>query len=409
MASNVTSLNSWKGRLQHGSKGPRKTLHNLMLHLQNLPGLGASIRLNQLTGQVEWNGSEIKDTDYVDIQIIIEQAQFQPNKNDIPTTVSRLAIDNAYHPIRDYLDSLKWDGTPRLSRFLPILFGTPDTAYEQAVGQKWMIGAVARIYEPGCKMDNMLVLEGPQSIGKSSALRALFGAEFFTEMVNELRDHKRFVEQISGKWVVEFAELSSIRRADVELVKAIITMQVDKVRLSYARSTTELPRQCVLAASVNPKVDSGYLTDPTGNRRFWPVKCTEIDLPKIKRKRDQIWAEAVDRYRQNQPWWLDDETAILAQAEQAERVTTDLWEDHLLEKLTPAQKYTSIQIFDDILKLPKERQDHAAKMRLSNAMTSIGWKQVFGKERDLFGIRRSIRLWVAIEVPSSTGEPVYTA
>lgn len=394
MASEAIPLNAWRGRLQIGAKGPRKTLYNLMMHLQNLPGLGTGIRLNQLTNQTEWKGRPIEDTDFVDIQIMVEQAGFQPSKNDIPAAINRLAKDNAFHPIRDYLNSLKWDGVNRLNRFLPILFGTPDTPYEHAIGSKWMIGAVARVYEPGCKMDNMLVLEGKQDLGKSTALRALFGAAYFTEMVDELKDHKRFVEQIGGKWVVEFAELSAIRRADVERVKAIITMQVDKVRLAYGKQTVELPRQCVLAASVNPKTDTGYLTDPTGNRRFWPVKCTVIDMPKIVRKRDQLWAEAVERYRLGEQWWLDNETARLAAAEQADRVSADPWEDHLIEKLVETVRYTSIQIMDEVIKLPKERQDQFAKTRLATSMQAVGWHQVVGKERDEDGKRRSIRQWV---------------
>jgi predicted P-loop ATPase len=394
MASEVIPLNAWRGRLQIGAKGPRKTLYNLMTYLQNLPGLGGSIKFNQLTNQTEWKGRPIEDTDYVDIQIMVEQAGFTPSKNDIPATINRLAKDNAYHPIREYLDGLKWDGVNRLNRFLPILFGTPDTPYEQAIGSKWMIGAVARIYEPGCKMDNMLVLEGPQDLGKSSALRALFGAAYFTEMVNELRDHKRFVEQIMGKWVVEFAELSAIRRADVEMVKAVITMQVDRTQRNYARTATEHPRQCVLAASVNPKTDSGYLTDPTGNRRFWPVRCTAIDLPKIVRKRDQLWAEAVERYRLSEEWWLDNQTARLAETEQAARVSIDPWEDHLIEKLIETSRYTSIQIMDEIIKLPKERQEQFAKTRIAGIMERLGWRQVVAKERDEQGVRRSIRQWV---------------
>ena len=391
------ALNAWRGRLQIGAKGAKKTLYNLMTYARNLPGLGGSIRLNQLTGQVEWRGEPLVDTDYVDIQIMIEQAGqndgFAPTKNDIPAAIARLAIDNGYHPIRDYLDSLKWDGVRRIDRWLPYLMGTSDTFYERTVGGKFLIGAVARVYEPGCKMDNMLVLEGAQSLGKSSALRALFGAPFFTEMVNELRDHKRFVEQIQGKWVVEFAELSSIRRADVELVKAVITMQTDKVRLSYARQSTEHPRQCVLAASVNPKADTGYLTDPTGNRRFWPVRCTAIDLPKLTRKRDQLWGEAVSRYRDGEPWWLSGEEVEAARGQQADRVSIDPWQDIIADKADPHQAYSSVAILGSIIGVPAERQDQFSKTRVAAIMTELGWSQHVAKRQDVDGTWRSLRVW----------------
>lgn len=393
MMSNVIDLNAWRHNLQMGDRGPKKNMTNLMVHLRNLPGLGKAIRLNMMTGVVEWRGQPVSDTDYVDIQMIVEQANYQPAKQDIPIAVQRLAEDNGYHPVRDYLDALKWDRTPRLDRFLHILFGTPDTDYERTVGVKWMIGAVARVYEPGCKMDNMLVLEGPQNLGKSTALAALFGRPYFTEMVNELRDHKRFMEQITGKWVVEFAELSAIRRADVELVKAVISMQVDRARMSYGRNPVEVPRQCVLAASVNPKHDSGYLTDPTGNRRFWPVRCTKIDMPRLVRKRDQLWAEAVERYRAKEQWWLDDGQVEMAGGEQSERLAVDPWADFLNEKLTIGYRYTSVGILTEILKVPIDRVDGFMKTRLADVMAALGWQQHFAKRRDDGGKRISFREW----------------
>lgn len=393
MAAEAIPLNAWRGRLQIGSKGEKKTLYNLMLYLQNLPGLGNTIRYNELAGVVEWRGEPLRDADYVDIQMMVEKAGFQPNKTDIPAAVARLAFDHAHHPVRDYLNNLKWDGINRLDRFLPILFGAPDTAYERAIGARWMIGAVARVFQPGCKMDTMLVLEGPQGLKKSTALRVLFGAQFFTEMVNELRDHKRFVEQIMGKWVVEFAELSAIKGADVELVKAIITMQVDKTRPSYGRHTVEYPRQCVLAASVNPKAGQGYLRDSTGNRRFWPVSCTAIDLPKIERKRDLLWAEAVQRYRDGEQWWLTDEESSLAMREQDARTQSDVWEETIAAALVNSFTYTSTQILTDIIKMPVERHTQHHKDRVATIMDTLEWTQKVGKERQDDGTRKSVRIW----------------
>jgi predicted P-loop ATPase len=386
-------LNAWRGNLQVGSKGEKKTLYNLMQYMKNVPGLGKQIRHNELSGLVEWCGEPLCDTDYVDIQTMIEQAGFNPASGAIPPAVARTALFNKYHPVREYLDALKWDGTKRLDRFLHILFGTADGPYERAVGAKWMIGAVARVYQPGCKMDTMLVLEGPQGLKKSTALRTLFGGQYFVEMVNELRDHKKFVEQIGGKWVVEFAELSAIKGADVELVKAVITMQVDKTRLSYGRHTVELPRQCVFAASVNPKAGQGYLRDSTGNRRFWPVSCSAIDLPRLERKRDQLWAEALTRYRDGEEWWLSDEETKLAVREQDQRMQGDAWEDTIANYLTPGFAYTSSQLLSDAIKMPIERHDQRAKDRVALIMADLGWVQTVGKERLPDGTRRSARLW----------------
>lgn len=389
----LVALNAWRANLQIGSKGEKKTLYNLMQYMRNLPGLGKQIRYNELSGLTEWCGEPLRDTDYVDIQTMIEHAGFNPSATSIPAAVARTALYNKYHPVREYLDALKWDGTKRLDRFLHILFGTADTAYERAVGAKWMIGAVARVYQPGCKMDTMLVLEGPQGLKKSTALRLLFGDTYFVEMVNELRDHKKFVEQIAGKWVVEFAELSAIKGADVELVKAIITMQVDKTRMSYGRHTAEFPRQCVLAASVNPKAGQGYLRDSTGNRRFWPVACTAIDLPRIERKRDQLWAEALTRFRDGEQWWLTDEETKLAVREQDQRMQGDAWEDTIAKFLTPGYAYTSAQILSEAIKMPIAQHDQRAKDRVANVMSDLGWSQTVGKERLPDGTRRSTRMW----------------
>ncbi|ALH80396.1 VapE domain-containing protein [Sphingopyxis macrogoltabida] len=157
MSATVHELGAWRHHLDMGEKGPKRTLSNLMVHLRWLPELGPNIRFNELTGVADWRGVQIEDAQLVDIQMIVEGANFQPRDGDLRKAVARLALNNTYHPIRDYLDGLKWDGTARLDAMLPSLFGTPSREYERTVGSKWMIGAVARVYEPGCKMDNMLV------------------------------------------------------------------------------------------------------------------------------------------------------------------------------------------------------------------------------------------------------------
>lgn len=179
----------------------------------------------------------------------------------------------------------------------------------------------------------------------------------------------------------------------MELVKAVITMQVDKTRPSYGRHTVEYPRQCVLAASVNPKAGQGYLTDSTGNRRFWPVACTAIDLDKLARKRDLLWAEAVSRFRDGEQWWLTDEENSLAVREQDARMQGDAWEDTVAAGLTPGWTYSSAQILSDIIKMPIERHDQRAKERVAAIMAELGWTQAWAKERQPDGQRKSARVW----------------
>lgn len=390
MSDKVIQLNAWKGQVKKTSKGlPEKTMTNLMIHVKNIAGLGHAIRYNMLADQIEWRGEPLRDSDYVDIQIMIERAGFHGMAGDIPKAIGRLAWDNKYQPIQDYLSVLIWDGRPRLDKMLHRLFGTDDGEYEKTVGSKFMIGAVARAFDPGCKMDNMLVLEGPQNLGKSSAIKALFGETYFTEMVSVLKDHKKFVEQIMGKWVIEFAELASLKDADIDLVKALITMQNDRLLRNYSRvGATEHPRQSVMAASVNPKQGCGYLKDPTGNRRFWPVKCKKILLDMILSNRDQLWAEATHRYNANEHWWLNDEEYALAEAEQNKRQSEDMWIDMLYEFLETDKKYTHHEILINILRIDAAKFDSQTKSRFTIVMTNLGWVFKVGKRNG-----KSMRLW----------------
>ena len=248
--------------------------------------------------------------------------------------VEVVARDRIFHPVREYLDSLVWDGTPRLDAWLPHYLGAEDTSYHRAVGARWLISAVARIYVPGCKADCALILEGPQGIRKSSALMAL-AEPWFTDRLSDLSSKDAAMET-RGVWIIEIAELDTMGRAEVSTVKAFMSRTQDRFRPPYGKRLVDLPRQCVFAGSVNP--EGGYLKDPTGGRRFWPVVCTVIDLEALRRDRDQLWAEARDRFRRGEPWWLEtQELDALAAEEQAERYQGDAWDE-------PIQAYLENEI-----------------------------------------------------------------
>lgn len=255
--------------------------------------------------------------------------------NVAPVVVSRsvaaVARDVPVHPVRDYLRGLRWDGVPRLERWTVDHLGANDTALARAFGALWMISAVARIMRPGAKVDHMLILEGPQGARKSSALKTLAGAEWFTDELAEIGS-KDAAQQMRGIWIIEIAELDAIGRAEVSRIKAFLTRTVDRYRPPYERYVVEVPRQCVFAGSVNPDT---YLRDETGNRRFWPVRCGRIDLAALARDRDQLWAEAVARFDAGAIWWLDDPALIAAaSAEQEARYQSDAWDDLIEAWLT---------------------------------------------------------------------------
>ena len=212
----------------------------------------------------------------------------------------------AMHPVRDYLTALVWDGISRLDSWLITYLDAEDTPLIRAIGSRWMISAVARIMQPGAKVDHMLILEGPQGGKKSSALKTLAGAEWFTDELAEIGS-KDAAQQMRGIWIIEIAELDAISRAEVSRIKAFLTRTTDRYRPPYERYVVEVPRQCVFAGSVNPET---YLRDETGNRRFWPVRCGSIDIDALRHDRDQLWAEAVARYRQGAIWWLDEPELI---------------------------------------------------------------------------------------------------
>jgi len=292
MAENVIPLNAWRGQLDMGEKGVRRNLTNLMMHLRNLEGLGRSIRFNELSMQAEWNGHPMTEEDILDVRLIIEKANFQPIDKDVRPAIMRLAHENSYHPVCDYLNGIVWDKKPRIDKWLHKLLGCAETEYVQAISPKVLISAVARAFKPGSQVDTMLVIEGDQGIKKSSAIKALFGEDFTYEIVSGFDDHRRLITNIIGAWAVELAEFVSVQRSATGSVKGLVTIRRDRVQLPYARGLSDLPRRFIFVGTINPGA-SGYLDDDTGNRRYWPVTATKCDIEAIVANRDQMWAEAV--------------------------------------------------------------------------------------------------------------------
>ncbi|WP_240558556.1 VapE domain-containing protein [Paracoccus contaminans] len=255
--------------------------------------------------------------------------------NVAPVVVSRavgaVARELRLHPVRDRLDHLRWDGTPRIETWSSRYLGAEPTAFHHTVGALWLISAVARIFRPGVKADHMLILEGPQGARKSTALKVLAGEDWFTDELPELGSKDAAIH-MQGVWIVEIAELDAIGRAEVSRIKAFLTRTTDRFRPPYGRYTVEVPRQCVFAGTVNPDT---YLRDETGNRRFWPLRCGTIDIAALARDRDQLWAEAVHRFREGAIWWIED-PAILADAAAAQeaRYQADAWDARIDRWLT---------------------------------------------------------------------------
>lgn len=265
-----------------------------------------------------WN-----DNDITGCKTLLESHFLKPSKetvNDVAVFIARL---NKFHPIRDYLNSVQWDGVSRLPSLLPRYFGAENDHYTQAIGTRFMIGAVARVMKPGCKNDTMLILEGPQGARKSSALETLCGKQWFTDQLPDITNTKEVGIQLLGKWIIEIAELSAFSRAESNRIKSSVSSSVDRYRAPYGKVSADHPRQCVFAGSTN---DEHYLRDQTGNRRYWPAIVGRIDIAALKADRDQLWAEARVRYELGEQWWLTETETHLAENEQEDRRETDPWE-----------------------------------------------------------------------------------
>lgn len=285
------------------------------------------------------------------------------------------------HPVRDYLNSLTWDRTPRLDGWLTEFCGADDTELIRAWASKWVISAVARIYQPGAKADHVLILEGKQGLRKSTALEALAGPDWFTDAADRLTD-KDGVLNCSGKWIMELGELVALTRAEATHVKAFFSRRTDRIRRPYGRSAEDIPRQTVFCGTTNA---TEYLKDDTGNRRFWSVPVGKVDVEGIREHRDQLWAEAVHRFRAGEPWWLDRDDLIAAAEEvQDDRRHVDPWAEKLDSWLrgTALRSVTLNQVIEDGLGRKVTEFREAETQRAARAIMTLGWKKTRKRQGD---------------------------
>jgi len=301
----------------------------------------------------------------------------------VAAVVREVASRNAVDPLRQYLDGLKWDGKPRIGVWLTYYAGVPRSEYSEFVGRLWMIGAVARAMVPGAKVDTMLILEGRQGLKKSSLLRALAGAVFFSDQIGDITN-KDSSQLIQGRWVIEVPEMDKFSRHESNAVKDYLARQEDRYRPSYGRNVVTRPRRCIFAGTINPN-GRGYIRDVTGARRFWPVDCTAIDLDAIRLDRDQLWAEAVQLWRSGEKWWVEDEELEIVQGEQEGRIDDDVWEprvyqwlqDEAMKGVDP--EFTSSEVLSG-LGVEVRFQNQGAKVRIAEILHSMGCKQKPGRK-----------------------------
>lgn len=298
---------------------------------------------------------------------------FEPSENAIQRAVMVVAEYQQYHPIREYLASLKWDGKYRVRNWIEQYMGAVETPANRVFQLCFLIGAIARIMKPGCKVDTVLILEGLQGILKSTALKVLFGDEWFTDSAFELGSKDGFLT-MRGKWCIEMAELDKLKKAEASKAKAFFSQRRDEYRPPYGRNVMDVPRQCVFAGTVN---EDSYLVDPTGGRRYMPVKVTKINLKALQVDRDQIWAEAFHLYQSGEKWWFDSNLDYI-QTAQDERYDADPWEDAIRLFLDegidgPLYKVHTNDL-QNCIGIELERFGKLEHNRIKGIMEHLGWK-----------------------------------
>jgi predicted P-loop ATPase len=381
-SSSTLLKDGWRQHLLMSERGsPRAVLANAITALRLAPEwdgvLGynefsmSTVALNRPPWQLPAPGIE-----WTDHEDRLTADWLQHNGIYVSVEIAGLAVqtvahDRTFHPVRQKLDSLKWDGTSRIGDWLCLYLGADTNEYTCAVGARWLISAVARTYQPGTKADCALILEGDQGLMKSTALKTL-ADPWFTDEIAELGS-KDAAMQTRGVWVIEIAELDSMNRADVSKIKGFISRTTDRFRPPYGKRLIESPRQCVFAGSVN---HSTYLRDETGGRRFWPVTCKRILIDDLARDRDQLWAEAVARYRAGERWWLDTaELTLLAELEQADRYEGDAWEGPIARWLEGRESASIDEILTMGLDKAKGTWTQSDKTRVARCLLALGWER----------------------------------
>lgn len=380
----------WMGSLIHNEQGyPKATSpSNWASFLENSPEVAGLLSFDSFRqvivvtrrppweikeGEVideVWNPRPLRDTDYAFAAFCLEKLNMTPTPKTVIDIVHAVASKSSFDPLEGYLKGLKWDGVERVNGYFGKYLGVENAEYAKIVSRRFLVSSVARALDPGCKVDTMPIIEGPQGLMKSSSLRALFGDEFFSDEISDIGSKDAMIE-MSGVWCIEIAEMHRMNNAETNAVKKFLSRQVDRYRPPYGRSVVEVPRRVVLAGTINPD-GNPYLKDSTGARRFWPMLATKVDLEGIYRDRDQIWAEAVHLFQQGEKHWVQADEAQIVENEQSLRTDVDVWTDAVARAIDGQRRIRLTEVLGQLgLTSRDATQMHAA--RIGRIMARLGW------------------------------------
>lgn len=379
-----------------------KTIANLVNCFYIDENLKDLFIFNEFSGTIEYSrnaiwhgvekGQELRDKDIVFVQYYLaHNKQFEMGIDKITNAITELSERNRFHPIKEYLEGLNWDGEERLDKWLINTTGTEDSPYSNAVGSKYLMAAVARIYCPGIKFDNVLVLEGKENIGKSTIFRTLSNP-WFTDSIDLMQKDEKIIEKMRGSWFLEVAEMFGVNDSNQERIKSFLTRQDDVHRLPYDRLSVRLKRQSIFCGSSNKLA---YLFGEDGNRRFWPIKCEKINIQWLKDNRDQIFAEAKIRWQSGEELYLNPELFELAKIIQTQKLNVnEVWYEIIEEYLTHKNTTTMKEILESCLKLEiKELHNRSYLINVGRVLKKLGFEKkdttLKGKDRYIY-VRESV-------------------
>ncbi len=381
----------WQSRLARTEKGQvLPVLSNVVSILKNAEEWQGVVAYEEFSGQVvklkpppyeRGEVGEWSDMDDLRTALWLQQTySFHPREDIVMKAVLLAADLHSHHVVRAYLDPLVWDKKERLSHWIVDCLGAEDTEYVRRVSRKFLIAAVARIYKPGIKMDNVLILEGSQGLYKSTALKVLAG-EWFTDAPLRFGDKDTYAI-MRGKWFIELAELDSFNKAESEAAKQFFGQYIDRFRNFYGKRASDVPRQQVFTGTTN-KIN-GYLKDETGNRRYWPVAVFEIMLDLLREIRDQLWAEAVEAFKAGEAFWETPADVDIFREAQDARFIEDSYTELIANGLLGKSVTSVTGVLQDILKLDVAKWTMPEQQRVGRSMTRLGWirKRDSGGKRD---------------------------
>lgn len=411
---------AWKGSLRRTAEGAlRSELSNAYLILKYAPEWQGVLAYNEFADRIEklkpppvfggiagpWLDVDAGKT-LVWLQLVWN---LQLRSSVVAEEAARLvAWDGRFHPVRDWLERLPpWDGVSRLPLLLVKVFGTDVNAYTTHIGQSLLVSSIARVFQPGCKVDEMVVLEGGQGLGKSTCISELFGFDWYLE-TSEPPTTKDFYVTMQGNTVVEIGEMQSFSKADINQVKMAITRRDDKYRAPYDRHARSHPRQCVFIGTTN--ADS-YLSDPTGARRFLPVLVHKADVEYVRQWRNELWAEAMHLFTTDFRWW--DYPQDIARDEQDARYVEDPWEEIIIKYLEgqapqlhypdglwgPINEVTTMGLLKHALQMDIARMNKPEQRRVADILRRLGWLK--SKQKRVSGTLDRVRPYLRPEAKCS--------